>query len=148
MARGRLRQGIVTGLQTILGNLAKFFRLGTTAAVPQEQEAEPGRQRLRTPQEIISTLSARHELPSEQQGVRRSYSYVATWTDTATGERIGATRVQVESDPSVPRSTIDSRARAEATLQLPRYVSTSLIEQSRVRMSIRRISVVDLPPQP
>lgn len=148
MARRNLRQRITTGVQTILGNLAQFFRLGQSGAVQQPEQAEPGRPRLQTPEEIVSELSSRRELPTTAEGTRRSYSYVATWIDTATGERVGAARIQVEASPEVPRSTVDSRARGEANLQLPRYVSTVLIEQSRIRLSMRRIGMIDLPPQP
>lgn len=148
MARQRLREGIATGIQTILGQLAQFFRLGASGAIQPGEEAQPGRERLQRPEDIVATLAARHELPTPETGTRRSYSYVAVWTDAATGQRLGATRIQIEASPDVPRSTIDSRARREAGLQLPRYVSSEIISDRRVRMSLRKVGTVDLPPQP
>lgn len=148
MARRRLREVIVSGIQTILGQLAQFFRLGPSGAIQPGEEAQPGRQRLQRPEEIVATLAARHQLPTAEAGTRRSYSYVAVWTDTATGERLGATRIQIEAAPDVPRSTIESRARREATLQLPRYVSGDIISDRRVSMSLRKVGSVDLPTQP
>ncbi len=147
MARRRLREDIVTGLSTILGSLARFFRLGQSGAIQPGEEAEAGRTRLRTPEEIVAELSTRHQLPTVYLGARRSSSYIAEWYDTATGHRIGASRIQIEASPDTPRSTIDSRVRREARLRLPRYVSAELIDQSRVTMRIRTIGFVDLPPQ-
>lgn len=147
MARRRLREGIVAGIQTILGQLAQFFRLGPSGAIQPGEIAEAGRERLRTPQEIVSVLSQRHQLPTEDLGPRRSYSYIVVWYDVDNGERVGDVRIQVEAPPDAPRSTVYSRARREALLALETESPQPAVRQRVTRMSLRLIGTTDLPVQ-
>lgn len=149
MARRRGVVGrILSGASTLVGQLAQFFRLGRMGAVQPPEEAEPGRARLTTPQEVVSALSESRRLPTQQQGARVSASYIVTFIDRETGETHGVTRIQVEADEGTSRSTLDSRARRDAMLALPRYMSAEMILDRSVQVRVRRLSSMVLPPQP
>jgi hypothetical protein len=147
MARTRGTRGPITsGADTALGQLAEYYRLGDIGALQFGSAAQPGRERLTTPQEIIAALEARQLLPKTGGAARVSVSYIAEWTDVETGQVVGATRLQIESDQGTPRSTLDSRARREAALALPRYVSEEMIEDRTYKLRLRKIGSIELEP--
>lgn len=146
MARRRGIAGrIVEGAATILGQLAQFFRLGPRAAVQPPETAEPGRTRLQTPEEIVSTLSARHELPPAGSSPRISVSYIAVYTERHTGERLGINRIQIEADEGTPRTTIDSRARRQALAAVDVGSPPTSISVFDWDVSVRRVATTIIP---
>lgn len=147
MARRRGVAGrIVEGAATILGRLAQFFRMGPRAAVQPPDTAEPGRTRLETPQEIVQTLSARHELPQAGSSPRISASYIAVYTERHTGERLGIKRIQIEADEDTPRTTLDSRARRQALTAVDVGSPPTSISVFDWDVSVRRVATTLIPP--
>jgi len=145
VARRNPLSGVVTGLSTILGRLAQFFRLGTFGAVQPGETAEPGRERLRTPAEITAAVTALGELPPAAEGARVSRSYLCTWTDEETGEH-WQQRVQVETPEGVAAITATTAARQLARLHLPRCVQAGIASGRRLTMRCRQLGAVTLPP--
>jgi hypothetical protein len=122
MARRNIIGTVLSGAQTILGRLAQWFRVGQFGAVQPPETPAPGRERLRTTEEIVAAISSAGLQPTAAQGTRYSYSYICEWHDAETGDRIGSARVQVEASADTPRSTVYSRARRSFATRLPRCV--------------------------
>lgn len=141
MARIRGAIGsIVSGIQTILGSLAQFFRLGQQGSVQAPEAPVPGRTRLETVPEIISELAARRELPSAAEGARVSRSYICYWIDDETGEEYGPARIQVETAEGVAAIEASTEARRLARLQIPRCVNAVRLGQGHLRLQCRQVS--------
>jgi hypothetical protein len=137
---------IAEGAASLLGRLAQWFRLGTFGAATPPVEPIAGRERLRTPQEITAELARLRMLPLAAEGKRQSFSYVATWTDADTGERVGASRTQIDATEGTNRSTIRSRARRYFQAHIPGASDTSpgnvrgaIAEGRTIVMSVRQI---------
>lgn len=130
---------VVSGLASILGRLASYFRIGQTAhAEPGSQQ--PARSELHTPQEIVSELRARNELPTRVEGARWAWSYICYWIDPTTGERIGrgvAWTVETEAGASYQLASSEARRRTRNVgPDLAHYI-TSL--PAGARLQCRRI---------
>lgn len=148
----RRRRGVVgsviSGVDTILGQLASFFRLGQYGAVSPGEPESAGRPRLRTPREIIRELRGRHMLPRSQEGRRWSWSYICIWTDAQTGDRIGAYREVIETPAGTSYQRASAEARRDAVANIPGCVNRVINMGREVRMTCRRVGrILELPTQ-
>ena len=130
---------VVSGLASILGRLAQFFRLG------QAGHAEPGttapaRPALHTPEEIVAEIRARRELPTS---ARWAWSYICYWYDPDLGPnrgRVGRGVAHVvETDAGADYRTAANEARRR-TLDLTNPNAAAYVQQfAGMRLTCRRI---------
>lgn len=126
MARTRPTGGILgsilTGAQTVVSQLAQYFRLGQFGAVAPPETAQQARPQLTTPEEIVAAAAARHIAPQAGTAARESENYICIYTDRDTGEVLARIREPVEYDVGTARSTRYSRARRAASGRLAQYL--------------------------
>lgn len=117
MARRRGRtvvSGITSGDETVLGQLARAYRLGPYGGTQAGEQPTGGRRRLQTPAEIIAAAQAAGLLPEAAAGERLTERYICIWTDTDTGEVIARIPTNIEYDQGDPNNLRYSRARSAA----------------------------------
>jgi uncharacterized protein YodC (DUF2158 family) len=142
LARRRIPvfETVISGARTILGRLAQWFRLGQIGAIQPPLVAEPGRERLETPEQVIEAVRARNLAPPPSVGNRVSWSYECTWYDKETGEKAGRRRIVVETDEGVPYQTAAAQARRDARDDLPACVRRSIANGVTVELHCRRVA--------
>lgn len=130
---------ILSGLASLLGRLASFFRLGTSGFA-EEGTQQPARSHLRTVPEIISELRAEQVLPSAAEGVRWSWSYICYWYDVDTGERVGrGVAWTVETPAGTDYRTAAAEARRRTLYPSDIALSPPLPTAANVKLTCRRI---------
>lgn len=139
MARRSILQTVVTGAQTILGRLARWFGLGSAGSIQLPLTAQPGRPELETPQQIVEAIAAERLTPTAAQGNIVSRSYLCFWVDEDTGQRYGPARVQAEVPEGIPAIVATVAARQAARLRFSEYVGLSVPEGAHLRLECRQL---------
>lgn len=143
MARARgpinVGQAIASGIQAVATRLAQWFRLGQFGAVQPPEQAQPGRERLTTPEQIVQAAIERHLIPETRTNLRQSERYVCVFTNDDTGEVLMRLTETVESDVGTPRSTRYSTARRNMARRLDRYVPGQDQAFMNISVTCRRI---------
>lgn len=130
---------VVTGLATILGRLARFFRLAPYGAA-EPGTAAPSRPRLPTVEAIVDELRARRELPTPAEGQKWSWSYKCFYVDATTGQSIGRGVYHVvETDVGADYRTAAAAARRATLYPDPSTLSPPAITSANVKLKCTRV---------
>src|SRR5262245_16317341 len=130
---------IVSGLASILGRLARWFRLGPRAyAEPGTQQ--PARSHLRTTEQIIAELRSEGQLPTPEQGEIWSWSYYCYWLDTETGDRVGrGVPWTIDTPPNTDYRTVAAEARRRTMYPSDVTLAPPIPTSATVRLRCQRI---------
>lgn len=139
---GGFLSGLLSGAQTVLGQLASFFRLGPYGSLPPGQEAAPSRPQLTTPAEIVQEAINRGLAPVPAGDANLSERYVCVFTDPDTGEVVTRIVTQIQYTPGTARSTRYSRARRIAQAVYDSRIPDSLLYVPRESLPFRAVARV------
>lgn len=148
-------QAIIAGAQTVLGQLARLFRLGRYGAVQPEETAAQSRPRLESAAEIITEILREADtlpLPASSQ---LSTKFIFVVYNAETNERLDAIPVILQYSAGTPSSTLYSRARraGAAAIRTDPSLAFALIAETEgvpLRFGVARVknSTIEIPPAP
>jgi hypothetical protein len=137
--RGGRGGGILGAIGGILGRIAEQFGLGRFFGRGRGAPTEPAGTPLPSVAEVVETARREAATPSAPAAARWRWSFRCSWFDRDTGDWLGTSRWNLETNSGTNYDQAYSRARRMSASHMPACVASAQSHGTTLRLSCRRV---------